>query len=114
VSCTSKNNDVCKIIYPSRFVLSGKEYISNHKWANEHNGEYTLGDIIGYLIYIDDENDFKNDYPGVEYVTFNIVIGNRCADKFDRVRIYEINEYKDRSIVAVDSSSYIYIQVATR
>ncbi len=110
-SCTSKNNDVCKIVYPSQFVLSGKEYISNHKWADEHNGEYTLGDIIGYLIYIDDEDDFINDYPGVEYVTFDIVIGNRCADKFDRVPVYEINEYKDRSIIAVSSIAYIYEQI---
>lgn len=100
-----------KIYYPSQFEILGKEYRSNYDWADKHYNEYTLGSVMGYLIYIEDEEDFIHDYPGIEYVTFDVVIGKQYEDQFDRVPVYEINEYKDRSIVALANKSYTYMQI---
>lgn len=113
LSCTSNNNNnnTYDIYYPSQFVILEKEYIENYNWADEHYGEYTLGNIIGYLIYIDDEANFTNTYPNIEYVTFDVVIGKKYEDKYDRVPVYEINEYNDRSVVAVADISYTYVQI---
>lgn len=76
----------------------------------EHKKTYTLGDVIGYLIYVKDEENFIDSFPGVEYVTFDFVVGKQYKDKYDRIPVYEINEYNDRSVVSIYSITNTYIQ----
>lgn len=111
LSCTPKDEIIYKEYYPTQFELQGIKYTSDYDWAIEHRNEYTLGNIIGYLIYVDDEEDFINSFPGIEYVTFDIAIGKRYEDKYDRVPVYELSEYRDRSIVAIADISKSYVQI---
>lgn len=111
LSCERTDDKTYKAYYPSQFEMQGIKYICDYDWAVEHRNEYTLGKIIGYLIYIEDEEDFIKSYPGIEYVTFDVVIGKQYEDKYDRVPVYEINEYKDRSIVTLADISNTYVQI---
>lgn len=111
LSCTQKDEITYKAYYPTQFELQGIKYTSDYDWAIEHRNEYTLGNIIGYLIYVDDEEDFINSFPGIEYVTFDIAIGKQYEDKYDRVPVYELSEYRDRSIVAIADISKSYVQI---
>ena len=85
LSCERTDDKTYKAYYPSQFEMQGIKYICDYDWAVEH--------------------------PGIEYVTFDVVIGKQYEDKYDRVPVYEINEYKDRSIVTLADISNTYVQI---
>ena len=62
LSCERTDDKTYKAYYPSQFEMQGIKYICDYDWAVEHRNEYTLGKIIGYLIYIEDEEDFIKSY----------------------------------------------------
>ena len=96
------------VVLPSEFTIANKHYSSDHKWASNHRGEYSLGEVIGYLIHEEDVENFTKEYPKVEYVAFDTEVGKIYDYKYDRVPVYELNEYEDCSIIAVYDYSYIY------